>query len=110
MLFILLLAAFPAMAFSQINRSAREFAKEKVGEYVVANLSHNKPYKPVSYGELKEISRNSLKAIWTITHKFEVIETETLSGKKVEVAKPYNFIFYLDKSMKIRAAEGFYSN
>lgn len=110
-IFLLLLAVFPVVAaFAQINKSATEFAKEKVGEYVVNNLSKEKTYKPVSYGELKEISRNSLKTIWSITHKFEVIETEIVAGKKTEVPKEYQFVFYLDKKMKIKGAEGFYTD
>jgi len=105
-LFLLLL--LPAVLRAQINRSATELAKENIQEYVTSKLFNGHPYQPVSYGELKSREEKNQEAIWSITHKFEITETETHADKKISVQKPYNFIFYLDKKLKVRRAESYF--
>jgi hypothetical protein len=105
-LFLLLL--LPAVLRAQINRSATELAKENIQEYVTSKLFNGHPYQPVSYGELKSREEKNQEAIWFITHKFEITETETHADKKISVQKPYNFIFYLDKKLKVRRAESYF--
>jgi hypothetical protein len=105
-LFLLLL--LPAVLHAQINRSATELAKENIQQYVTSKLFSGHQYQPVSYGELKLREEKNQEVIWSITHKFEIAQTETHADKKISVQKPYNFIFYLDKKMKVRGAESYY--
>jgi len=105
-LFLLLL--FPAVLNAQINRSATELAKENIQEYVTSRLFSGHQYQPVSYGELKPREEKNQDVIWSITHKFEITETESHADKKISVQKSYEFVFYLDKKMKVRRAESYY--
>ena len=98
----------PSVLHAQINRSAAELAKEHIQEYVTSKLFSGHEYQPVSYGELRSREEKNQEVIWSITHKFEITETETHADKKISVQKPYNFIFYLDKKMKVRRAESYY--
>lgn len=95
----------PALATSQINRSAREFASERIQEYVVTKLFRDLPYKPVFYGELKTYEEKSPEISWTFQHRFEITESRLISDKKTEVHRAYNFLFFLDKKMKVLRAE-----
>jgi hypothetical protein len=99
----------PAFATAQINRSAREFASERIQEYVVTKLFKDLPYKPVSYGEIKNYDEKNRVVSWTLTHKFEITEIRLISDKKTEVHRSYQFLFYLDKKMKVLRAETAYS-
>jgi len=105
---LLLLLLFPAILEAQINRSASELAKENIQEYVTSKLFNGHQYQPLSYGELRSRDDKNQEIIWTITHKFEITETETHADKKISIQKPYNFIFYLDKKMKVRRADSYY--
>lgn len=107
---LLLCALLPAALHAQINRSATELAKENIQEYVTAKLFSGHPYQPVSYGELKQREDKNQEIAWSITHKFEITETETQADKKLAVQKPYKFIFFLDKKMKVRRAESYSLN
>jgi hypothetical protein len=110
MLFILFI--LPVFTHAQINRSAKELASEKIQEYITAKLFINKPYRVVSFGEIKEVGvKKKDEIVWSIAHKFEITD----GGKKSfdnspEVSKQYNFLFYLDEKMKVLKAETFYSN
>jgi len=105
-LFLLLL--FPVFTQAQINRSATEFAKEKIGEYITNKLFKGNTYQPVSFGELREWNEKGSDIKWSITHKFEVTEIQNNYGKKSSVQKPCKFIFYFDDRMKIVRAETSY--
>ena len=108
-LFLLLL--FPVIVNAQINRSATEFAKENVEEYITTKLFKDGPYKPVSYGQLKSWVEKNSGVTCFIEHKFEITETETNAGKKISVQKPYKFVFYFNEKMKVVRAESYsYSN
>ena len=108
---LLLLLIIPSIAFAQINRSATILAKENIEKYVGSILFKDKPYASVSYGVLKhkDDDRN-YEVNWVISHKFEITETETDSGKKIKVHKPYVFYFFLDRKMEVKRAEGYYIN
>lgn len=107
----LLLVAFPVFAGAQVNRSAKEFATEKIQEYVENKLFKNKTYKPVSYGELKPFEDKKLGIVWMIAHKFEITQGgETSFEKSVNVQHAYKFLFYMDEKMKVLKAETSYSN
>jgi len=45
---------------------------------------------------------------WSISHQFEIVDSQFVADKKVAVRKPYYFSFYLDKKLKVVAAESFY--
>ena len=103
-----LLVLFPVLTQAQINRSATEFAKEKIGEYITTKLFKGNPYQPLSFGELKEWNEKSSAIKWSINHKFEITETQNNYGKKISVQKPCKFIFYFDDRMNIVRAETSY--
>ena len=65
----------PFLANTQINRSAREFASERVQEYVTTKLFKDLAYKPLAFGEIKSFDDKKNREIyWTIEHKFEVTD------------------------------------
>lgn len=66
-----------------------------------------KPYKPIYYGELKQENQHKSEIAWSIQHKFEIIDSQFVSDKKVAVIKPYNFSFFLDKKLRVIGAESF---
>jgi hypothetical protein len=100
-----LLLLLPAVAKAQINRSATELAKENIQEYVTGKIFNGHQYKPVSYGILKTRKDEDPDVFWSIEHRFQITETETLADKKMSSQKPYRFMFYLDKKMKVLRAE-----
>jgi hypothetical protein len=104
------LVILPVIVNAQINRSATEFAKENISEYVTTKLFKGNPYKPVSYGELKPLEEKNAGITCFIEHKFEITEIETNNGKKAPVQKPYKFVFYFNEKMKVVRAETYYSN
>jgi hypothetical protein len=105
-----LLMLLPAVMNAQINRSATELAKENIQEYLTGKLFNGHQYQPVSYGELKLRKERNPEIVWSIEHRFEITETQTYSDKKLLAQKPYSFVFYLDRKMKVRRAETFYSD
>ena len=108
---ILLLALIlPLFTAAQINRSAREFASEKIQEYVSAKLFKDLSYKPISFGQLKEYnSKGNSEITWTIEHKFEITDTKKFSDQRTSVPKEYKFQFYLDDKMKVLKAESYFT-
>jgi hypothetical protein len=107
--FLFLALILPVFAAAQINRSAREFASERIQEYVTTKLFTDLPYKPVSFGELKTHEEKDLNVVWTIEHRFEITENQKTSDDKTTVPKLYKFLFYLDNRMKVLRAESFFS-
>jgi hypothetical protein len=107
--FILLLI-IPAIVNAQINRSATEFAKDNISEYITTKLFKGNLYKPVSYGELKFWAEKTSGITSIIEHKFEITEIESHNGKKESIQKPYKFIFFFNEKMKVVRAETYYSN
>jgi hypothetical protein len=107
---LFLLVALPLFSDAQINRSAKEFASEQVQEYVAAKLFKNRPYKPVSFGELKAQKKVKESEItWTLGHKFEITESQEFYNNKTAVQKVYSFLFYLDDKMRVVKSESFFS-
>jgi hypothetical protein len=105
---MLLLAVLllPVVMSAQINRSARELASEAAQEYLVKKLFKDKPYQPLSFSDVRAWDNTRSDITWTIDHKFEIEEPEMVNGRKVLVRKPYHFLFYLDRRMKVLRAEG----
>jgi hypothetical protein len=107
---LFLVIALPLFSDAQINRSATQFASEQVQEYVASRLFKNRPYKPVSFGELKAQKKvKDSEITWTLGHKFEIMESQEFYNNKTAVPKVYNFLFYLDDKMKVLKAESFFS-
>lgn len=106
LLIIALLAPFFSAA--QINRSAREFASEKIGEYISGKLFKDMTYKPVSFGELKNNEESAHKEIiWSLEHRFVITDTLFEDGKRQPVIHSYKFVFYLDRRMNVQRAESY---
>ena len=104
---IFLLCAFPALINGQINRSATELARENIHEYLTDKIFRSHVYQPISYGELKSLRKSDREVKWSIVHKFEITETQREADKKIEVQKPYDFIFYLDDKMRVLGARSY---
>ena len=105
---LLFLLGAPFLSMAQIDRSANELAREKVQEYIVTKLFKDLPYKPVSYGNLKSQKQPQAEIAWSINHRFEIVDSQFVADKKIAVTKPYYFSFYLDKKLKVVAAESYY--
>ncbi len=105
-LLLLLLSAFAANA--QINRSAKEFAGEKIKEYIMNKLFKDMQYKAVSYGELKSYTQKNSETAWIIAHEFEITEKKKFAGNIIPESKPRQFYFYLNDKMKVIRAEACY--
>ena len=98
----------PFFAGAQINRSANEVARESIHEYISQKLFKNQEYTAVQYGELQvQFDRQSYIA-WSITHQFEIMDSQYVSNKRMPVRTTYNFSFYLDKKLKVIRAEGYH--
>lgn len=106
---LILLLLFPFVSNAQINRSAKELASERIGEYITTRLFKGQPYQPVLYGELKSSGDKQSAISWVIAHKFEITVTPKEDSKNAAVRKPYKFLFYLDEKMKVVRAETAYS-
>lgn len=104
---LLLALVLPVFAGAQINRSAKELARENIEDYVVHKLFKDQPYQSVYYGELKNHFEKNQRVLWTIEHKFEVTETTITNDRKMEVKKPYKFIFFLNNKMEVQRAESY---
>ncbi len=102
---IIITLLFPIVTAAQINRSAREFAGEQVQEYVTKKLFKGMPYKPVSFGPIKEHKEKNTEIAWLIEHKFEISEKQSYSGRQASTPRTYRFYFYLDERMKVLRAE-----
>ena len=105
---LLILLGIPFFANGQINRSANELAREKVGEYIVTKLFKDLSYKPVSYTGLKSQKQPHVDIAWSMNHQFEIVDSQFVADKKTAVRKAYYFSFYLDKKLNVVTAESFY--
>lgn len=103
-LFLLL----PLLSTAQVNRSAREYAAEKIEEYIHEKLFQQLPYKSISYGDLKAYEDKRKEIYWFISHQFEIVEPKIVDGKKASKSQTYNFYFYLDDKMRVKKAETYF--
>ena len=107
----LLLMFLPLVINAQINRSATELAKENIQDYITTKLFNGHPYQSISYGELKQRKDSDDPDIaWSMQHKFQITEMQASGDKKLSSQKPYRFMFYLDRKMKVLKAVTFYSD
>ncbi len=104
---ILILFLLPIISQAQVNRSANELARENVKDYVLLKIFRNENYQPVSYTVLKPIKQEHSPIVWSINHTFHIIDSQFVANKKIAVAQPYLFSFYLDKRLNVVLAEGF---
>ena len=96
------------VSVAQVNRSAREFATEKIEEYVQQKLFKNQPYKIISFGELKPYQDKRKEIFWMIDHQFEIVGSKKEEAKKNSKTQTYNFYFYLDEKMEVKKAETYF--
>lgn len=106
-LILLLVMISPVFAGAQINRSAKEFAMDRVQEYMATKMFKNRSYTPVSYGQLKPAGQTGSKISWLIEHSFEVELTKEVDGEKIIARKPGKLWFYMDNKMKIIRADSY---
>jgi hypothetical protein len=102
-----MLLACPILVSAQINRSAKELAKERITEYIVTKLYPQMPYKPLTFGKLVAREQPHSDLAWTLVHRFEIADSQMLNDRKTSVIKSVYFAFYLDKKMKVVGAESF---
>jgi hypothetical protein len=107
---ILLFSFFslPFFAGAQINRSANEVARESIQEYISEKLFKNQEYSAGHYGELQAQNNRDTHIAWSITHQFEITDSQYVSNKRVPVRTTYSFSFYLDKKLKVIKADGYH--
>jgi len=107
---ILLLSLFslPFIAGAQVNRSANEVARESIQEYICQKLFKNQAYAAGQYGDLQPQTDRETYVAWSITHQFEITDSQYVSNKRIPVRTTYNFSFYLDKKLKVIKAEGYH--
>lgn len=105
----LLICLFSFCVSAQINRSAREYAAETIGDYVQTKLFRAQLYKAIEFGEIKTFSDPNKDIYWTLEHRFEIGESRVEGGKYVKKPKTYIFCFYLDDKMQVKRADS-YSN
>lgn len=99
----------PVFIGAQINRSATELAKENIQEYITGKVFNGCQYQPLSYGALKDRKDRNPEIVWSIEHSFQITETITTHDKRFAQHKPYKFMFYLNKRMKVMRAETYIS-
>ena len=107
---LLLLFACPLFAGAQINRSARELAKERTTDYIQSKAFKNQVYHAGTFGELVDLKPTDKTSplLWAIKHQFEIEEPRMVNGKKELIRQLYNFYFYLDERMRVVKAESYY--
>lgn len=104
---LLVLVFLPCAANAQINRSANELARERIKDYVRTRLFKDAAYQSVSYSDLKEQNIPRSDIAWSISHRFEIIDSQFVADKRIEVRKPHRFSFYLDKKLNVISAESY---
>ena len=102
------LLTLPFFAGAQINRSANEVARESIQEYISQKLFKNQAYTAGQYGDLQSQLDRESHVAWSITHQFEIMDSQYVSDKRILVRTAYNFSFYLDKKLKVIKAEGYH--
>src|SRR5262245_54561254 len=107
-LLLLSLFSLPLYCCAQINRSANEVARERVEEYICLKLFKDHAYTAGEYGELQPQNDRGTYVAWSITHHFEITDSQYVSNKRIPVTKSYNFSFYLDKKLKVIKADGYH--
>lgn len=105
---LFLLICFPLFTQAQINRSANELARERVREYIITKIFRDGLYQPGNYSPLKELKQPQSEISWSIRHRFEIVDSQFVADKKIAVRTTYYFSFYLDKKLKVVAAESYY--
>lgn len=106
-IFILFLI-LPLAAFSQVNRSANELAREKAEEYITGKLFTGKTYAPVWYGLLKECGDKWKEIRWRVDHDFRISSPPDNDKKEQAVqGQLYRFTFYFNERMKVIKAESY---
>ena len=102
-LFVLLLLSFSSKA--QINRSAKELARENIQEYLNNKLFKDHTYKTISNGELKPFKDPDPDILWIIEQKVETVEIQKGEQETIQAPAKFKFIFYLNKKMSVVRAE-----
>lgn len=106
-LLLISLLTLPLFTEAQLNRSAKELAEERVKEYIVTKLFKDASYKALTFGELKTQHQPQTDVAWTISHRFEVIDSQLVNDRRSPVTRSQFFSFYLDRKMKVISAEGY---
>jgi hypothetical protein len=101
--FLSLIFSFSSNA--QINRSAKELARENIQEYLNNKIFRDHSYKTVSTGELKPFREADPDILWKMELKFETVEIQKDDKHDAPVRTTVKFIFLLNKKMEVVRAE-----
>lgn len=98
----------PTLAFSQVNRSARELAQETTRDYIEKKLFKGQSYVPGKYGEVKPFKdKNDIQIEWIIDHEFDINRPPRSFDNEKGGRTSYHFLFYLDHQMKVKRASSY---
>ena len=106
-LLLITLLSLPLFSEAQVNRSAKELAEERIKEYIVTKLFREASYKGLTFGELKTQRQPHSDVAWTISHRFEVVDSQLVNDRRTPVTRSQFFSFYLDRKMKVVSAESY---
>ena len=104
--FILLL--LPVLSHAQINRSAKELAKENIEEYLSQKIFKNQPIQPGKIGELVAYQKNGVGITWKVQYKMDLKEKQNDTDSTRNV--PCKFTFYLDREFMVLLADRWFRN
>ena len=100
---LLLIISFSSNA--QINRSAKELARENIQEYLNTKIFRDHAYKPVAQSELKPFREEDPDILWKIEQRVETVEIQRDDKQVVPVRTTVKFVFFLNKRMEVIRAE-----
>lgn len=103
-IFILMLA-LPLVIIAQPNHSANELARENIMEYLSSKIFRNSHILPVSVSGLESFKSNGAGIVWKLKYDMEVTELNRNRQDTSAVSKPFSFIFYLDKRLRVLLSE-----
>ena len=94
----------PFCVGAQKNRSANEFAKEKIQDYLSAKIFKDQPYHVVEYGQLVAHKIHNTATAWGVGYKVETTEWSK-SANSIATTKQLNLFFYLDQKLNVLFTE-----
>lgn len=93
-------------ASAQINRSARELAKENVSTYIHEKLFKNQNYQPLTFSDLQPVERRKdSEDRWFIKHRFDIQATAAKRQKEADKSSAHSFVFFFDEKMRVVRAQ-----
>ena len=101
LIFLAISLCISRLSTAQVNRSANQFAREKVRDYITTKLFRHQSYKEISYGDLQPYETPRNKIAWTLEHRFIIAGYHQAVDMPSTDTASFRFLFYLDDKMKI---------